>query len=193
MMVWLSICRYFAATTAIATLVAPANSWGATHQNVCPMIGASYTAHVAGSPGDLTYRLQIDALPKSAPDAAFATLWRFQVVDKHTGTKLSELRMHYSCANGLGPCSVSPPGRPGIDGGYYSEVVQLNKDFTLATSDQAPYALVLPGFGRDNWTFSSSDMTMSDLTLFTAAKVTPDMHNHQTWLLSACGPEHAPG
>ena len=115
------------------------------------------------------------------------------MIDQRTGTKLSELRMHYTCVNGRGPCSVSPPGRPGVDDGYFSEVVHFNKDFTLATGDQAPYALILPGFGQDNWTFSASDMQRPDLTLFTAAKVTPDMQDRQVWLLSACGSRRAPG
>ena len=174
------------ATALICVSCSP--SIAAPHPHTCPWAGSTYAPPPALASGDVTYRLKVELLPDTADSAAVATLWRFQTLDPHTGAKLSELRMYYSCANGRGPCSVSPPHRPGPTGGLYSEVVQLNGDFSLATGDQAPHALILPGFGQDEWTFVRSDLKMQDFTFFTPRFVTPDLENQLVWLISACGP-----
>lgn len=153
----------------------------------CPMIGATYTARSANPSPDLSYRLKIEELPRSAPAAAVATLWRFQTIRRATGKPVSELRMHFSCPNGNGACSVSPPSRPGLGGGVYSEVVQLARDFTPTTYNDTPYAIVLPGFATADWMWTSEGTASPDLTLAPGVFEGPDLSGQQVWLLTGCG------
>ena len=175
--------------SAIVAALLSAEAFGASGvqpRDACPFVGSTYLAQGTLDQSSLKYRLVVDALPRTAEGSAVATLWRFQTINRQ-GHKLSELRMYYSCGNGTGPCSVSPPHRPGPDGGLYSEVVQLNKDFSLATAYRAPYAIILPGFGQADWTFTRRDLSAPDFTFFTPARIAPDLQQRQVWLLSACG------
>lgn len=149
------------------------------------MIGATYTARPAIAAKDVFHQLHVGLLPNSA----VATLWRFQTRSRASGRRLSELAMYFGCSNGRGPCSISPPSRPGPDGGFYSEVVQLDNSFAPTTGDDTPYAIVIPGFDQIDWTFGPADSAMPDLKFFTADRTTPDFTGQPVWLLSRCGPD----
>jgi hypothetical protein len=147
----------------------------------CPMIGATYASRPAVADRSLTYRLKVEALPRTAGGAALATLWRFQTLKG--GRQVSELRMHYSCPNGSGLCSITTPN--GREEGRSSDVVPLNRDFSPTIGDDAPAALVLPGFQTANWTFA--DLAAPDLTLARGETEGPDLSGQISWVRVACG------
>lgn len=147
----------------------------------CSPDGARYTARTS-APFTDTVRLVTEPLPRSAPAAAVATLWRFQLLSR--GRQVGELRMQYGCPNGGGACTVSLPSAPA---GPSSEVVRLNRDFSPVTGDDAPYALVLPGFATASWVWTLDQLKSPDLTLPRGAEDGPDLSDRYVWVLSACG------
>ncbi len=66
-------------------------------------------------------------------------------------------------------------------------MVRLNRDFTPASGDAAPYAIVLPGFAQANWVFSAAQLASPDLTLAPGETDGPDLSGAFVWVLSACG------
>ena len=160
---------------AVTAAVAPAQ---AAALKPCPMIGAVYGAG--------PHRLTMAALPRGADGSAIYTVWRFQSRDAR-GRVQSTLRMLYGCGNGRTPCSVSPESHPEPDGGYYSEVVGLNRDFSLTTGNDAPYALVLPGFATIDWSMAG-DVLAADIVQARGSTAPPDFDNRVTWLRLHCGP-----
>lgn len=144
----------------------------------CPPIGTVYAA----GPDRLTMEL----LPPDALGSAIYTLWRFQARDLN-GTPRSELRMLYSCPNGRGACSISPASRPRPEDGYTSGVVALNRDLSLVSRDDTPYALVLPGFAIIDWTNVATDLAR-DITYADRHPHPPDFDNRVVWRRVRCGP-----
>lgn len=146
----------------------------------CSADGARYTARTPS--GAFSYRLITETLPRADPATAVATSWRFQTFSG--GKQVSELRMRFGCPNGGDACSVHPPGTPG---GPASEVVRLARDFTPAIGDDAPYALILPGFATASWVWPLERLKSPDLTLALGTDDGPDLSPAISWVLSACG------
>ncbi len=114
------------------------------------------------------------------------TLWRFQARGAD-GVPWSELRMLYICGNGRAACSVVPGSRYPSPGGYSSEVVGLNQDFSLTTGSDTPYAMVLPGFVTIDWSNAATDLAR-DITYADRRHRAPDFDNRVVWRRIRCGP-----
>ncbi len=151
----------------------------------CAMIGARYEAWPP-HPGPI-YRMTPALLPRDADGAAVLTRWRFSAVDPHSGATLGALDMVYGCSNGRGPCATWPPTRNRPDAGYHSVVLQLARDFSPATGNEAPYAIILADAGQQDWAFAEQDLA-ADLVLPAGRHVVPDLANRVVWLRRSCGP-----
>ncbi|MDU7519915.1 MAG: hypothetical protein E7K72_00745 [Roseomonas mucosa] len=165
------------ATLAVAALPAAAADTGVS----CPLVGAVYAAG--------PHRLTMELLPEGALGSAVYTLWRFRARGPG-GAALSELRMLYVCPNGRANCSISPSARPGPRGGYFSEAIGLNRDLSLTTGEDTPYAFVLPGFATIRWEGAARDLA-ADITYATRARTAPDFDNRVVWRRLRCGPPEA--
>lgn len=170
-------------TRTIAVVLA-AMVCGPASATPCAMVGASYVSWPP-RPGPV-YRMTTALLPRDADGSAVLTRWRFQAVDPHSGATLGTVNMVYGCSNGRGPCATWPPSRSRPDGGYYSTVLQLTRDFSPALGNDAPYAIILADAGQQDWEFAEQDLA-ADLVLPAGKHFVPDLQNRIVWLRRSCG------
>lgn len=149
----------------------------------CGMIGASYVSWPP-HPGPV-YRMTTALLPPGADGSAVLTQWRFRAIDPHSGVTLGTLNMMYGCSNGRGPCATWPASHSRADGGYYSTVLQLARNFSPARGNEAPYAIILADVGQLDWEFAATDLA-ADLVLPVGRHVVPDLQNRVVWLRRSC-------
>jgi hypothetical protein len=131
------------------------------------------------------YKLTVQHLPDSAPDAAFADAWVFQMYDP-TGTHLmTSFQMEETCPNGGALCHV---GVPGTAATVSSDVVELTEKFSTAVpAEQAPYAIVLPGFAAANWVFTDASPEVKNMRFSTSTPAYPDLSQAISWVRVSCG------
>jgi hypothetical protein len=155
----------------------------------CGLYGAVYAPNPQPSLHDpdqpAFYRLAVRHLPDSAPDAAFADAWVFQVFDPTGGHLMTEFSMEEGCPNGAGLCRV---GVPGSQDAVSSDVVELTQNFAPAVAaGQAPYAIILPGFAAANWVFTQASPEVRGMRFLTSPPAYPDVSHAVVWVRESCG------
>ncbi|EKM99576.1 hypothetical protein MXAZACID_09701 [Acidocella sp. MX-AZ02] len=126
------------------------------------------------------YRLTI----RHQTAAAAGARWVFQLYTPNGKTLQTELAMDETCPNGKGLCQLGISG----DAGTSSAIVTLHRDFSPANmQENAPYAIILPGFAAANWVFAKSDPAMMAMRFFDKSDAYPDLSQAVTWVRVACG------
>ena len=179
--------RWIAITAVISSISAASDAAPPARGVECAYPGATYTARSAVQSPHVQYRLKIENLPSGTPDSAFAELWRFQMVGRPSGKLMAEIRLHYSCPNGRGACSVWLPSALATEGSLYSEVIRLDRSFTPSKGNATPYAILTPGFAQANWVFTAEQLASPNFALARGELDGPDLSDNIVWVLSACG------
>jgi hypothetical protein len=155
----------------------------------CGLYGAVYAPSPQPSLSDpdqpALYRLVVRHLPDSAPDAAFADSWVFQMFDPSGIRLLTEFAMEEACPNGGTLCRVDVPGSPTA---VSSDIVELTQKFSSAPSPgQAPYVIILSGFASANWVFSQDSPEVKHMRFLTSPPAYPNLSQAVSWVRQSCG------
>jgi hypothetical protein len=153
----------------------------------CALYGAVYEPKPEPHDHDplVVYKLTVQHLPDSSPDAAFADAWVFQMFDAKSAHLMTTFSMEEVCPNGAGLCRLGASGHPAA---VSSDVVALTEKFSTAVkTGQAPYAIILPGFAGANWTFTQASPDARTMRFSTSPPAYPDLREAIAWVRVSCG------
>jgi hypothetical protein len=155
----------------------------------CALYGAVYEPNPKPEPHDrdlrVLYKLKVQHLLDSSPDAAFADAWIFQMLDAKSAHLMTTFSMEEVCPNGAGLCRLGASGHPAA---VSSDVVALTEKFSTAIkTGQAPYAIILPGFASANWTFTQASPDVRNMRFSTSPPAYPDLSEAISWVRVSCG------
>lgn len=159
---------------------------GAAH-GACGWDGATYAPRPASATEGIRYRLTTTSLPPGTESSAIAERWRFELLDRRSGRRLSEIVLHRICGMGRAPCAVWPLGQAEEDSPFHSVIVELNADLSPVRGNGTPYAIVFANFAEHDWVTALDAGRVPGVRFFTRGRVLPDLSEQTVWVRTGCG------
>ncbi|WP_174297687.1 hypothetical protein [Sphingomonas bacterium] len=164
-------------------LLAPA--WSCAAYASCGANGARYAPRPTPASRDVPYRMTI--LPPPSGTVVVAERYRFELLGRRSGRRLSRVDLDLICGMGRAPCAMWQPGKDDADNIFHSVVVRLNADFSPVRDWRAADAIVFAGFSENEWATALALHRFANVRYYTRPHVEPDLSARTVWVRAACG------
>ena len=157
---------------------------GAAH-SVCGSNGATYVPRSRTHAPGVSYRLTILSPPRGV-SVLIGWRYRFELLSRRSGRRLSRIDLDYICGMGRAPCAVWQTDHDEGDFGY-SVVTHLARDLSPTIGNETPAVIIFSNFGEHDWTTALTIREVPGVRYFTRARVPPDLSDQLVWVRASCG------